>query len=272
MCCTKANRLLLSSSRHLSNFSFLDIPSQFTNEVGARSPCESPILATENSLQRINLDDLNELEEISRPKIRENVAPQESEDYEANYSLLEREFLKLAERESNKSKPKILTAEKPKAPTGSQKVSKLQSDRHISNSAKIFKPKSKRPKEKVKSAESYLERFNLRSGHKSENSNAQTNNSSFTRDQRMQDPREIFKWKQKQPARRKKSLEISEAAARFQHPDQYHSNDQSYQSHQGQSYQTSFNDSFRSSIEFQQPPCMLFNGRNYRRGFYKVQF
>ena len=234
---------------------YLKNTGQFTSEVETRSPCESPILATENSLQRINLDDLTELDEISRPKFGQiNVKDgsyQESEDYEANYSLLEREFMKLAQQESDKNPSNALHAETKTIQKNSKKITKNQSDRLISNSAKIFKPKIKRPKEKVKSAESYLERFTMRTS-KNENNNQNNTKSSQMGTSGIQDPREIFRWKHKQtkqPSRRKKSLEMSEVAARFQQPQNIFSENE-------QSFQEYSNHSYRSSIEIQQPECM----------------
>merc|ERR1711937_1103449 len=93
----------------------------------------------------------------------------------------------------------------------SKKNTKNQSDRLLSNSAEIFKPKIKRPKEKVKSAESYLERFTMRTS-KNENNNQNNTKISQIGTSGIQDPREIFRWKHKQtkqPSRRKKSLEMS---------------------------------------------------------------
>ena len=227
---------------------------QFTSEVETRSPCESPILATENSLQKINLDDLTELDEISRPKFGQidvkDASFQESQDYEANYSLLEREFMKLAQQESNKNPSHLINPETKKLEKNSKKITKNQPDRLLLNSAKIFKPKIKRPKEKIKSAESYLERFTMRSSCKNKNNNQNTTKSSHMGTSGIQDPREIFRWKHnKQPSRRKKSLEMSEVAARFQQPQNIFSENE-------QSFQENSNRSYRSSIQLQQPECM----------------
>ena len=160
--------------------------------------------------------------------------------------------MKLAQQESNKTPSHPINPETKPIQKNSKKIAGNQSDRLLSNSAKIFKPKIKRPKEKVKSAESYLERFTMRSSCKNENNNQNTTKTSHIGTSGIQDPREIFRWKHKQPkqpSRRKKSLEISEVSARFQHPQNIFSENE-------QSFQENPNRSYRSSIDLQQPECM----------------